>query len=112
MLGAIDPMDEPVETTSQLRLIGFEQQCGGFRAQGDEHPLDASSSGHGIAKGEARCDEADDFLIPGLIVRVNEIDRISPPGRLCIRTSEQLVEAFADTVHFAGVLAILPSLLQ
>jgi hypothetical protein len=43
---------------------------------------------------------------------VNEIDRISATGRLSVAANEQLVEAFADTVHFAGVLAILPSLLQ
>jgi hypothetical protein len=112
MLRAIDPMNETVEAATKLGLVGFDQQRGRLCTQGFQHPLDASSGRHGIAKGEARCDETDDLLIPGLVVPVNEIDRISAPGRLCVTRSEQLVEAFADTVHFAEVLAILPSLLQ
>ncbi len=43
---------------------------------------------------------------------MDEIDRVSASGRLRIATREQGVQVLADTVHFFGVLAILPSQLQ
>lgn len=43
---------------------------------------------------------------------MDEIDWVAPACRLRVAASEQSVEAFLDAVHFAQVLAILPSQLQ
>jgi hypothetical protein len=43
---------------------------------------------------------------------MNAIDRVSPSGRLGVASCEQGVQAFADTVHFPVVLAMLRSPLQ
>jgi hypothetical protein len=109
MLSPINAMDEPPEKEAELSgVCGYD---GGrrFGTQGGENAIDASSGGHRVSERQAGRDEAHDLLVAGLIVAVDEIDGVSATGRLRVRTSKQCVQAFADTVHFAGVLAILPS---
>ena len=74
-----------------------------------QDPINASPCRHSVSKSEARRDEADDLLVVSLIIAVDEIDRVAPSCRLHVASSEQSVEAFLDAVHFAEVLAILPS---
>jgi len=109
MLSPINAMDEPPE--EEAELSGVRGYDGGrrFRPQGGEHAIDASSGGYRVPKRKAGRDEAHDLLVAGFIVAVDEIDRVSATGRLRVGASEQCVQAFTDTVHFARVLAILPS---
>lgn len=109
MLSPIKAVDEPPKAAAELCVACVHDGCCRFRTQRCEHAVDASSGGYHVAKGEARRDEAHDLLIARLIVTVDEIDRVPASSRLRIATSEQCVQAFAGTVHFAEVLAILPS---
>jgi hypothetical protein len=112
MLSPIDAVNEAPKTATELCGSCFYDGRRGFGTQRGEHAVDASSGGHGISEREARRNESHDFLVAMPIVAVDEIDRVSASSRLGVATSEQCVQAFADTVHFAGVLAILPSQLQ
>jgi len=112
VLTTINAVGEPPKPVPQLRLTGVSDDSCGFRPKSREHSVDASPGRHGVSKGEARRDEADDLLVPRLMIAVDEIDRVSPACRQCVAAGEQSVEAFLDAVHFAAVLAILPSQLQ
>jgi len=94
---------------AKLRLIGvFDDTCR-FWPKSPEHSVDASTRGHRVSKGEACRDQPDDLLVERLMIAVHEIDWVSPTCRLCVAGREQSVQAFLDAVHFAEVLAILPS---
>ena len=112
VLTAINAVGEPPKPVPQLHLIGASDDSCGFRPKSLEHSVDASPGRHGVSKGEARRDEADDLLVPRVMIAVDEIDRVSPACRQCVAAGEQSVQAFLDAIHFAGVLAILPSQLQ
>ena len=112
MLAAIDPVDETSKTAAELGLVCGRNRFRRFGAQGREHPIDAPPGRDCIAERKARRDEAGDLLVARIPIAVDAIDRVSLPCRLCVASSEQRVQAFADTVHFAEVLAILPSQLQ
>ena len=109
MLTAIDSMGEASQTPAERYFIGGSDQLCGPRPEHRQQPSDASTGRDGVAKCQASRDETDDLLVPRRIVPVDEIDRVPAPCRLCITGGEQLVQAFLDRVHFAGVLAILPS---
>lgn len=112
MLAPIDPMDETSKTAAKLGLVCSRNRFRRVGAQCHEHPLDAPPGSHCIAKRKARRNEADDLLVARISVTMDAIDRVSLPCRLCVANSKQRVQALADTVHFAEVLAILPSQLQ
>lgn len=112
MLAAIDPVDETSKSAAELGLFCGRNRFRRFGAEGRERPVDAPPGRHCVAKCKARRDEAGDFLVARIPVAVDAIDRVSLPCRLCVASSEQRVQAFADTVHLAEVLAILPSQLQ
>ena len=112
MLFAVDAVDKPSKTATERCAARPRHRCCGFGAQHGEHAIDASPGGHRISKREARGDEPDDLLVARLIVAMDAIDRVSASGRLGVATCEQGVQAFADTVHFPMVLAILRSQLQ
>ncbi len=112
MLAPIDAVDETPKAATELCVARIYDGCRRFRTQRDEHAVDASPGGHGVSECQARRDEPHDLLVAMFIVAVDEIDRVSASSRLRVATSEQYVQAFTDTVHFPGVLAILPSQLQ
>jgi hypothetical protein len=112
MLTPINAVDKPTKATPELILASAPNNCSGLRAQEGEHAVDASPRSHRISERETRCNEPYDLLVARIIVAMDEIDRVSASGRLGVATSEQGVQAFADTVHFFGVLAILPTQLQ
>jgi hypothetical protein len=112
MLSPVDAVDEPLKPAPELQGASTQNSCRGLRAQHREHSVDAPPGGHRISEREARRNEPNDLLIAGFIVAVDEIDRVPASSRLGVATSEQGVQVFADTVHFLGVLAILPSQLQ
>ena len=108
----INAVGEPTKPTLKLHLTGASDDLCRLWPKSREHFIDASPGGHGVSKGEACGDEADDLLVGRLVITVDEIDRVPPACRLCVAGGEQSVEAFLDAVHFAEVLAILPSQLQ
>jgi len=112
VLTSINAVGEPPKPMAKPRLIGASDDCCRFRPESREHSVDASPGGHRVSKCEARRDEADDLLVARLMITVDEIDRVSSACGLCVAAGEQSVQAFLDAVHFAGVLAILPSQLQ
>ena len=112
MLPPIDPVDKPLQAAAELRVARAGHHRCRTGAQHHERAVDASSGGQRISEREARCDEPHDFLVPRFLVAVDEIDRVSASSRLGVATGEKGVQVFADTVHFPGVLAILPSQLQ
>ena len=109
VLSPIDPVHEPLKPGTKLRVTFVHDGCRRFRAEGKQNAIDAAPSGDSIPKRKARRDESHDLLVTRFFVAVDAIDRISASGRLRVAISEQRVQAFADTVHFAGVLAILPT---
>ena len=109
MLSPIDAMDEPPKAAAKLCMAYIYDGCCRFGTQRGEDAVDASSGGHDVSEREARRDEPYYLLVTMCIVAMDEIDRIAASSRLCVATSEQCVQAFADTVHFPGGLAILPS---
>ena len=112
MLSPVDAVDEPLKPAPELQGASTQNSCRGLRAQQREHSVDASPGGHHISEREARRNEPNDLLVARIIVAMDEIDRVPASSRLGVATSEQGVQVFADTVHFLGVLAILPSQLQ
>lgn len=112
MLSPVDAVDKPSQAPIELCVARACNRCRGLGAQHGEHPTDASAGCHRISEREARRDEPHNLLVARLAIAVDEIDRVSASRRLGIATCEQGVQVFADTVHFAGVLAILRSQLQ
>lgn len=112
MLPSIDAVDEPPKKAAELRMARvYDGRCR-LRAQCRKHASNAFSGRDGVAEREACRDETRDLLVARFIVVVNEVDGVPAASKLRIATSEQGIEAFADSVHFAEVLAILPSQLQ
>lgn len=109
MLSGINPVDEPPKAVAKLYVSQIHDHCCRFGAHSRQHAIDAAPRGHNVSEREARRDETHDLLIARVTVAVYEIDRISASGNFGVASCEQHVQAFADTVHFAGVLAILPS---
>ena len=109
MLPSIDAVDEPPKEATELRIARAYDDRSRFGTQRRDHASDAFSGGDGVAEREACRQEARNLLVPWCIVAVNEV---SAASKLGIATSKQGVQAFADSVHFAGVLAILPGQLQ
>lgn len=109
MVAPIDAMDETGEASLELRLslVGYGQ--GRARAEHAERAVDALSSRNGIAKREACAHQRYDFLVVGVFIPVYEIDRVATTRRCSVAGREQGIEALADCVHVARVLAILPS---
>jgi hypothetical protein len=112
MLTPINAMDKPAKAAPKLILASTRNGCSRLRAQEGEYPIDASPRGHRVSEREARCNQSYNLLVWRIMIAMNEIDRVSRSGRLGVASSEQGVQVFADTVHFSGVLAILPSQLQ
>ena len=112
MVAPVDAVDKPTEEEAELCGLGVLDHGRGVWAQHGEHAVDASSGSNHVAKSKARGDEPYDLLVTRFVVAVDEIDRVSASSRLGVGTGEQGVQMLAETVHFPGVLAILPSQLQ
>ncbi len=109
MLVPIDAVDKPSEAAAKLCGLGTLNRGCRLWAERGEHAIDAASGSDHVTKGKACGDEPNDLLVTRFLVAVDEIDRVSPSSRLGVGAGEQGVQMFAETVHFPGVLAILPS---
>jgi hypothetical protein len=109
MFSRINPVYEPAKAASKLSAVCFHHRGCRVGAQSRQHTVDASPRSDHVSERQTRRDEPHDLLIAWVIVAVNEIDGVSASNRFGIASCEQRVQAFADTVHFAGVLAILAS---
>ena len=112
VLPPIDAVDKPSEAAAELRGLGVLDRGCRVWAQRGEHTIDTSPGSNRVAESKARGDEPHDLLVTRFLVAVDEIDRVPASSRLRVGAGEQGVQMFAETVHFAGVLAILPSQLQ
>jgi hypothetical protein len=112
MLPSIDAVDKSPKKPAELRFARvYDGRCR-FRVERHEYASDTFSGSHGVAERKASGNEARDLLVARFIITMHKVDGVPAASNLRIATSEQSVQAFADGVHFAGVLAILPSQLQ
>jgi hypothetical protein len=112
MLCAVNAVDEPSKTVTELVVARALHHRGGLGAQRDEHAIDASPCGDRVAERKARRDEPYDFLVARSSVAMNAIDRVARSSRLSVASCEQGVQLLPETVHFPVVLALLRSPLQ
>lgn len=109
MPAPVDAVDEAVERTLELRPSLVRRGPCGTRAEHAERAIDALTRGDRVAEREARSDETRDFLVARVFIPMDEVDGIAVSRRRRVARLQQGIEALADCVHVARVLAILPS---
>ena len=107
MLAAIDAVNETPKTAVELGATCQLDACSRARPQHLQHTIDTASRRDGVSEREAGGDQPHHLLITRIAVTVNEIDRIAATREIDVASCEKRVEPSSDTVHSAGVLAIL-----
>jgi hypothetical protein len=85
---AVDPVDEAIQPTGKRSFVRAADEPGGLGPKLVEDELDAPTSRDYVAKGKARRDQTDDFLVFGARVPMHEADWIPAKSGVRIELGE------------------------
>ncbi len=112
VLISVNSMNEASEPLEDLVAVGLHDGRCRVRSERRKYSFDTTPCGQGVAEREARGDQTGELLVDGLVVLMDEVDRILLTAYRWIAFMEQRFQSFTDRIHFVGVLAILPTRLQ